>query len=80
MLDASAFSYQHFIDSRTKTNKGFKEGFSGPLKLATDPSSGKKYITKYACQHNAANEYTACWLTSILPGTHWRGCSLKTLH
>ena len=72
MLDASAFSYQHFIDSRTKTNKGFKEGFSGPLKLATDPSSGKKYIIKYACQHNAANEYTACWLADKIgaPAPH----------
>ena len=72
MLDASAFSYQHFIDSRTRTNKGFKEGFSGPLKLATDPSSGKKYIIKYACQHNAANEYTACWLADKIgaPAPH----------
>ena len=72
MFDASAFSYQHFIDSRTKTNKGFKEGFSGPLKLATDPSSGKKYIIKYACQHNAANEYTACWLADKIgaPAPH----------
>jgi hypothetical protein len=72
MLDASAFSYQHFIDSRTRTNKGFKEGFSGPLKLATDPSSRKKYIIKYACQHNAANEYTACWLADKIgaPAPH----------
>ncbi|HCA56255.1 MAG TPA: hypothetical protein DEO95_12420 [Ruminococcaceae bacterium] len=60
MLDASAFSYQHFIDSRTKTNKGFKEGFSGPLKLATDPSSGKKYM-------DLLKPYGQYWFVTITP-------------
>ena len=72
MLDASGFIYQRFIDNRSKTNKGFQEGQSGPLKLATDPSTGKKYIIKYAYQHNAANEYTACWLADKIgvPAPH----------
>ena len=61
MLDSSTLTFKHFTDPRVKSNPGFIEGLSGPLMLATD-KSGRKYIVKHACFHNAANELVASWL------------------
>lgn len=61
MLDSSTLTFKHFTDPRIKSNPGFTEGLSGPLMLATD-KSGRKYIVKHACFHNAANELVGSWL------------------
>ena len=61
MLDSSTLTFKHFTDPRVKSNPEFIEGLSGPLMLATD-KSGRKYIVKHACFHNAANELVASWL------------------
>ena len=61
MLDSSTLTFRHFTDPRVKSSPGFTEGLSGPLKLATD-KSGRKYIVKHACFHNAANELVGSWL------------------
>lgn len=61
MLDSSTLTFKHFKDPRTMSNPGFIEGLSGPLMLATD-KSGRKYIVKHACFHNAANELVGSWL------------------
>lgn len=61
MLDSSTLTFKHFTDPRVKSNPGFIEGLSGPLMLSTD-KSGRKYIVKSACFHNAANELVASWL------------------
>lgn len=59
MLDSSTLTFKHFIDPRSNPN--FIEGLSGPLMLATN-KSGRKYIVKHACFHNAANELVGSWL------------------
>ena len=61
MLDSSALKFTHYSDTRTFSKPGFTSGSSGPLMLASD-TTGKKYIVKYTYCHNAANEFTACWL------------------
>ena len=61
MLDSSTLTFKHFTDPRTRSNPNFTEGLSGPLMLATD-KSGRKYIVKHACFHNAANELVGSWL------------------
>lgn len=61
MLDSSMLTFKPFTDPRAKANPGFTEGLSGPLMLAAD-RSGRKYIVKHACFHNAANELVASWL------------------
>lgn len=66
MLDAKDFTYKAYQDSRVKSHPGFIEGQSGPLLLATHKKTGKKYIVKHTCRHNAANEYVACWLGNKL--------------
>lgn len=61
MLDSSKLTFKHFTDPRTRSNPNFTEGLSGPLMLATS-HTGRKYIIKHACFHNAANELVGSWL------------------
>lgn len=61
MIDPVNLTFEHYYDNR-RSNKNFKTGLSGPLKLATDVRDGKKYIIKHTYSHNAANEFTSCWL------------------
>ena len=60
MLDSSTMTFAPFKDNRAKKDPRFV-GMSGRLLLGTD-ASGKKYLIKHTYAHNAANEYTACWL------------------
>lgn len=62
MLDSSEFKYEPYKDSRVVNRPGFTVGMSGPLLLATNKATGKKFIVKHTYPHNAANEYVACWL------------------
>lgn len=62
MLDSSEFKYEPYKDGRVFNRPGFTVGMSGPLLMATHKTTGKKYIVKHTYPHNAANEYTACWL------------------
>ena len=62
MLDSSEFKYEPYKDGRVVNRPGFTVGMSGPLLMATHKITGKKYIVKHTCPHNAANEYVACWL------------------
>ncbi len=64
MLDSSKLKYSPFTDNRTKKNRNFIGG-SGKLYLATD-GDGRRYLVKHTYPHNAANEYTACWLAERL--------------
>lgn len=60
MLDSSTMTFVPFKDNRTKKDPRFV-GMSGRLLLGTD-ANGNKYLVKHTYAHNAANEYTACWL------------------
>lgn len=64
MLDSSKLKYSPFTDNRTKKDRHFVGG-SGKLYLATD-DNGRRYLVKHTYPHNAANEYTACWLAERL--------------
>ena len=60
MLDSLTITIAPFKDNRTKRDPKFV-GMSGKLLLGTD-ANGKKYLIKHTYAHNAANEFTACWL------------------
>lgn len=60
MLDSLTITIAPFKDNRTKRDPKFV-GMSGKLLLGTD-TNGKKYLIKHTYAHNAANEFTACWL------------------
>lgn len=62
MLDSFEFKYEPYKDGRVVNRPSFTVGMSGPLLMATHKATGKKYIVKHTCPHNAANEYVACWL------------------
>ena len=64
LLDSNELSYRPFIDNRTKTDPSFV-GSSGAL-LIGRAKDGKQYIIKHTYPHNAANEFTACWLAEKL--------------
>ena len=64
MLDSNELSYRPFIDNRTKKDPLFV-GSSGAL-LIGKAKDGKQYIIKHTYPHNAANEFTACWLAERL--------------
>ena len=64
LLDSNALSYRPFIDNRTKKDPLFV-GSSGAL-LIGKAKGGKQYIIKHTYPHNAANEFTACWLAEKL--------------
>ena len=62
MLDSSDFRFEPYKDSRVVNRPGFAVGMSGPLLIATNKHTGKKYLVKHKFPHNAANEYVACRL------------------
>lgn len=64
MLDSSKLRISPYVDNRTKNDSSFV-GSSGPLLIGTG-KDGKKYIIKHTYPHNAANEFTACWLAEKL--------------
>lgn len=66
MLDSSEFKYEPYKDGRVVNRPGFTVGMSGPLLMATHKATGKKFIVKHTCPHNAANEYVACWLAECM--------------
>lgn len=66
MIDSNLFTFKPYTDNREATRPGFTEGRSGPLLLATEKKTGKKYLIKHTYPHNAANEYVACWLAGKL--------------
>lgn len=66
MLDSSEFNYEPYKDGRVINRPGFTVGMSGPLLMATHKTTGQKFLVKHAYPHNAANEYTACWLAEKL--------------
>lgn len=61
MIDSSKLKYKKFKDPRHETVKGFTEGFSGQLLLATG-SDGKKYIVKHEEMMDAGNEFVALFI------------------
>lgn len=66
MLDSKQFTFRPFADSRRAHTQGFEFGASGPLLIATNNRSGKKYLVKHTYSHNAVNEYAAGWLAGII--------------
>lgn len=62
MLGSSEFKFEPYKDGRVVNRPGFTVGMSGPLLMATHKATGKRFIVKHTCPHNAANEYAACWL------------------
>ena len=64
LLDSSKLSYKPYVDNRTKKDPSFV-GSSGQLLVGTG-KDGQKYIIKHIYPHNAANEFTACWLAEKL--------------
>ena len=66
MLDSYEFKYEPYKDGRVINRPGFTVGMSGPLLMAAYKTSGQKFLVKHTYPHNAANEYTACWLAEKL--------------
>ena len=64
MLDSSSLRFVPYVDNRTKKEPSFV-GTSGPLLIGSG-KDGQKYIIKHTYPHNAANEFTACWLAERL--------------
>ena len=64
MIDSSKLKYKKFKDPRHETVKGFTEGFSGQLLLATG-SDGKKYIVKHEEMMDAGNDVLGVNITEI---------------
>jgi len=64
MLDSSKLHISPYVDNRTKKNPSFV-GSSGAL-LMGKMKDGQKYIIKHTYPHDAANEFTACWLAEKL--------------
>ena len=62
VLNSEEFTYNLYRDNRIQNRPGFTVGMSGPLLMATHKSTGNKFLVKHTYPHNAANEYTACWL------------------
>lgn len=62
MLNSEEFRYEPYKDNRIQNRPGFTVGMSGPLLMATNKITGRKYLVKHTRPHNAANEYVACWL------------------